>query len=115
MMGLMFKLFDGLREIMNSSTKHKGFKTIKFCEMKMNEMFEGENRNPFFEAIYMAQYSYYAMLAEIGTREERLKVSEKIVPILECALAVELKCYGKYHKQTYETYAGLAEHTYRLN
>lgn len=64
MIGLVFQLFDGMWDLLQSKhTKEKGFIKIKHVEEKLLEMFEGDDRNPYFEALYMAQYNYYVDLA----------------------------------------------------
>ena len=42
-------------------TMLQGYKKVNECEKKLLKAFEGSNKSPFFEAIYMSQYSYLSM------------------------------------------------------
>jgi len=47
----------------NKDTSHKGYKVMKYVEQKMLQFFEGDDRNPYFEAVYMSFYHYYNQMA----------------------------------------------------
>ena len=54
LIGLVFTLFEGLRDMMSPNSFQKGYNTIKYVEEKLLQHFEGEDNNPYFEAVYMA-------------------------------------------------------------
>ncbi len=70
--GLVFQLFEGLREMIEPNTKVKGYRTVKYVEEKLLKMFEGDDRNPYFEGVYMALYHYYNAETHKPGQEEHL-------------------------------------------
>ena len=52
-------MFEGLQDMFDKTTSSKGFRTLKYVEEKLLYYFENDDRNPYFEAVYVAMYSYY--------------------------------------------------------
>ncbi len=59
LLGLIFQLFEGIKDLFDPRTSTKGFKTLTFVAEKMLKFFEGDDRNPHFEAIYTLMFHYY--------------------------------------------------------
>jgi hypothetical protein len=55
-------MFEGMRNIIDPHSKQKGLTILKEVEQKLLIVFEGDDKNPYFEAIYMAYYQYYKMM-----------------------------------------------------
>lgn len=115
MIGLIFQLFEGLRDMIERATQTKGFRTIQHVEDKLLKMFEGDDRNPYFEAVYMAYFHYYNEVANLEGQDNCPNAHKQIVIYLEKALKVQLAAYGKYHSAVFNTLAGLAESYFRLH
>jgi len=65
LLGLIFQLFEGLKDLFDPATTNRGLKTLKFVEEKMLQFFEGDDRNPYFEAVYVSLYHYYNAQREL--------------------------------------------------
>lgn len=59
-MGLLFKLFEGMYKISTPNSHAQGFNILTQVEANLLKMFEGDDRNPFFEAVYMTFFAYYS-------------------------------------------------------
>ncbi|CDW87625.1 UNKNOWN [Stylonychia lemnae] len=80
----------------------------------MLQQFEGEDKNPYFEAVYMAQYHYYnAMISMEGKAKESAYLQHVIIILKKC-LAVQLISYGKYHSSVFQTLQALGESQFKL-
>ena len=113
MIGLIFQLFEGLRLMIDKSTLLKGLKTIQYVEEKLLKHFEGDDRNPFFEAVYMAYYHYYSQELETSAQNKSAHC-KRIIYYLEKCLTVQLLSYGKYHSSVFNTYTGLADASFTI-
>lgn len=111
--GLIFQLFEGLRDQLEPGTKLKGFRTIKYVEEKLLEMFEGDDRNPYFEGVYMALYQYYHDQVQSEGTERGHQTYKMLIQCLEKCLNVQLQTYGKYHSSVFNTYSLLGEAYFR--
>jgi hypothetical protein len=98
-------------------TSNKGYKMMKYVEEKMLQFFEGDDRNPYFEAVYIAFYHYYHQQQE-GTVDLNPQTSrhysKQIVYYLEKCLAIQLLSYGKFHSSVLQTLYGLGEAYHKL-
>ena len=118
LIGLIFQLFEGLKDMFDKSTSNKGFKTMKFVEDKMLRFFEGDDRNPYFEAVYISFYHYYHQMQEHSTDhsvENQRFISKQIAHYLEKCLIIQMLSYGKYHTSVLSTFYGLGEAYLRLD
>eukprot|EP00347_Sterkiella_histriomuscorum_P008848 403343508 len=113
LIGMIFLLFEGLRDMIDKATLSKGFRTIQYVEGKMLQMFEGDDKNPYFEAVYMALFHYYnEMLQREG--HENPSYHKSIVQTLEKCLRVQKASYGLYHSSVLQTLQALSESYFRL-
>ena len=60
LLGRIFQLFEGLKDLFDPATTNRGVKTLKFIEEKMLKFFDGDDRNPYFEAVYVSLFHYYS-------------------------------------------------------
>jgi hypothetical protein len=49
-----------LKDLFDPTTSNRGVKTLKYIEEKMLRFFEEDDRNPYFEAVYVSLYHYYS-------------------------------------------------------
>lgn len=98
-------------------TQTKGFKTMKYVEQKMLQFFENDDRNPYFEAVYISFYHFFNQQLEAcdGNAEATRYNSRQIIFYLDKTLAIQLLSYGKYHSSVLSTYFGLGEAYLRLD
>lgn len=74
--------------MMDKQTLTKGFKTIKYVEEKMLVMFEGDDRNPYFEAVYMALFHCYNQTCANDGPSRSGHTHKMIIQVLEKCLKV---------------------------
>jgi tetratricopeptide (TPR) repeat protein len=118
LLGLIFQLFEGLKDMFSRETQAKGFKMMKFVENKMLQFFENDDRNPYFEAVYISFYHYYNQLLEhnYDNTPEAIKYNARqIVYYLEKCLVIQLLAYGKYHSSVLSTFYGLGDAYQKLD
>ena len=94
LLGMIFQLFEGLKELFDPQTANKGLKNLLYVEDKLFKFFEGDARNPYFEAVYVSLYHYYNQQMETSythsddTGETRKHLARKQAFYLEKCLAV---------------------------
>ena len=121
LLGLIFQLFEGLKDLFDPATTNRGLKTLKFVEEKMLQFFEGDDRNPYFEAVYVSLYHYYNAQRELpyvshdDSGETAKHLNRQIVHYLEKNLKIQLIQYGKYHHSVLQTMEGLADAYFNLS
>lgn len=118
LLGLIFQLFEGLRDMFQRETQRKGYNMMKMVEQKMLAFFDGDDRNPYFEAVYISFYHYYHQQQEasLDTSPQTMQhQSKQIVYYLEKCLTIQLLAYGKYHSSVLQTLHGLGDAYFRLD
>jgi hypothetical protein len=59
LLGMLFQLLEGLKELLDPLTANKGLKNLLNVEDKLIKFFDGDARNPYFEVVYVSLYHYY--------------------------------------------------------
>lgn len=94
LLGMIFQLFEGLKDLFDPQTQSRGLKQLLYIEEKLLKFFEGDARNPYFEAVYVSLYHYYNQQLESNyansddSGETRKHLARKQVFYLEKCLAV---------------------------
>ncbi len=83
-----------MKDLFDPRTATKGLKVLTLVEEKLLKFFENDDRNPYFEAVYVSLYHYYNQQMESqyaltdDTGETRKHLAKKQSYYLEKCLAV---------------------------